>query len=205
MVAGPGADLADRVQLVGVVGVREQQRHGAERLAAEIAIEARGQHAHAPPDEAERDLDDAVVEELHLVDAHDQRGRQLGVDLDVGARADRDAAQPAACVRDHVGLAVAVVEARLEQQRRELGDLGAADAPQQLLALAREHGAADDVERTTAGGQERDHGGSLRKLSDVVRAGCRRLDTAVRMRLTNESVRWLSPTAPTISSVPRAV
>ena len=101
----------------------------------------------------------------------DERGRQLGVDLDVGARADRDAAQAAAGVRDDVGLAVAVVEARLEQQRRELRDLGAADAPQQLLALAREHGAADDVERATAGGQERDHGGSLRKLSDVAPPG----------------------------------
>ena len=91
----------------------------------------------------------------------------VGVPLDVGARADRDAAQAAAGVRDDVGLAVAVVEARLEQQRRELRDLGAADAAQQLLALAREHRAADDVERATAGGQERDHGGSLRELPDA--------------------------------------
>ena len=47
--------------------------------------------------------------------------------------------------------------------------IGTADAPQELLALAREHRAADDVERATAGGEERDHGGSLRGLSDVGR------------------------------------
>ena len=98
-----------------------------------------------------------------------------GMRLDVGARADRDAAQAAAGVRDDVGLAVAVVEARLEEQRRELRDLGAADAPQQLLALAREHRAADDVERASARGKERDHGGSLRELAG--RPGADVLDT----------------------------
>ena len=64
------------MQLVGVVGVGEQQRHRPEGLAAEIAVEARGQHARAALDEAERDVDDAVVEELHLVDADDERRRQ---------------------------------------------------------------------------------------------------------------------------------
>jgi hypothetical protein len=74
-------------------------------------------------------------------------------------------------VGDDVGISVAVVEAGLEQQRRQLRDLGAPDAPQELLALAREHRAADDVERTTGRGQERDHGGSLRSLSDVAAMG----------------------------------
>ena len=73
------------MQLVGIVGVREQERHRPEGLAAEVAVEARGQDARSPPDEAERDLDDAVVEELHLVDADNERGGELGVLLDVVA------------------------------------------------------------------------------------------------------------------------
>ena len=70
------------MQLVGVVGLGQQLRHRPEGLAAEVAVEARGHHAHAAAHQAERDVDDTGVEKLHLVDADDERRRQLGVDLE---------------------------------------------------------------------------------------------------------------------------
>ena len=45
---------------------------------------------------------------------------------------------------------VAVVDQRLDDQRALAGDLGAAQAADQLLALAAEHRAADDLEPAAA-------------------------------------------------------
>ena len=53
---------------------------------------------------------------------------------------------------------VAVVDHRLHDQRPLAGDLGPAEPPDQLLALAGEHRAADDLEPPAAMGLDPDHG-----------------------------------------------
>src|SRR5438067_7063943 len=72
---GLAADDADRLELVDALREREQHRHGAERLAAEVEIEAGADHAPAVSDERADDADDVGVEELDLVDADDARLR----------------------------------------------------------------------------------------------------------------------------------
>src|SRR5207247_5108931 len=67
------ADDADRLQLLDALGEREERRHGAERLAAEVLIEARADDTSSVRDERTDDMDDAPIEELDLVDADDAR------------------------------------------------------------------------------------------------------------------------------------
>jgi len=61
-------------------------------------------------------------------------------------------------MRDDVRHVVAVVDPRLHDQRPLAGDLGAAQAADQLLALAAEHRAADDLEPAAALWRVPDHG-----------------------------------------------
>src|SRR5581483_10245546 len=61
-------------------------------------------------------------------------------------------------VADDVADVVAVVDARLHDQRALPGDLGPAQPADQLLALAAEHRAADDPEPAAALGKEANHG-----------------------------------------------
>jgi hypothetical protein len=61
-------------------------------------------------------------------------------------------------VADDVRDVVAVVDARLHDQDALARDLGAAQAPDQLLALAAEHRPADDLEPAAAAGHGPDHG-----------------------------------------------
>ena len=60
-------------------------------------------------------------------------------------------------VRDDVADVVAVVDQRLHDQRALPRDLGAAQAADQLLALAAEHRAADDLEPAAGVGLRPDH------------------------------------------------
>src|SRR3954453_949908 len=64
---------ADSLELVDAFGEREQRRHRAEGLAAEVEVQARADDAPAVGDEPLRDGDDARVEELDLVDPDDRR------------------------------------------------------------------------------------------------------------------------------------
>src|SRR6266850_745604 len=72
---GLAADDADRLELVDALREREQHRHRAERLAAEVEVEAGADHASPARDQRAHDADDPGVEELHLVDADDGRFR----------------------------------------------------------------------------------------------------------------------------------
>ena len=71
---------------------------------------------------------------------------------------DGDGAHLRARVADDVADVVAVVDARLHDQRALAGDLGAAQPADELLALAAEHRAADDLEPAAALGEQPDHG-----------------------------------------------
>ena len=112
--------------------------------------------ARSALDEHVDDEHDPRREELHLVDPDHVVG--LGEARDVLRPRHRDGAHLRACVADDVADVVAVVDARLHDQRALAGDLGAAQPADQLLALAAEHRAADDLEPAAALWEQPDHG-----------------------------------------------
>ena len=63
--------MADGLQLVDELGVREELGHRPERQAPEILVEARDDDPDAALGEVERARDDALTEELSLVDTDD--------------------------------------------------------------------------------------------------------------------------------------
>ena len=72
------AAVADGLQLVDELGVRQQRRHRPEREPPEVLVEPRRDHAGTVVGELERDADDLFVEELRLVDAdHLEAARPL--------------------------------------------------------------------------------------------------------------------------------
>ncbi len=155
IVAGPAAAVADGLELVDELGAAEELGHGAERKAAEVLVEAGGDDARSVLDEALDDVDDLRREELHLVDA----------DRVVAARDPDDLLRPRhgdgahlrARVADDVADVVAVVDARLHDERALAGDLRAAQPADELLALAAEHRPADDFEPPATLGEQPDH------------------------------------------------
>ena len=160
------AAVADRLQLVDELGVREQLGHDAERQPAEVLVEPRDDDPDAAVGERERRVDDRAVEELHLVDADDVVAGGAGDELRHALDGDGAHARPG--VRDDVGRVVPVVDARLEDDDPLPGDLGPAQAPDHLLALAREHRPADHLEPAAALGGNANHGarGYYRYRSD---------------------------------------
>ena len=117
---------------------------GPERQPAVVGVETRDDDAAAGARQRLHDAHDLGAEELRLVDTDDvERLGQLG---HVAGVTDGHAAHPQARVGDDVGGVEPVVDRRLEHRDRLAGDLGPPEAPHQLLALAGEHRAADDLE-----------------------------------------------------------
>ena len=135
--------------------------HRAERLAPEVLVEPCADHARAALGEGERRVDDPLFEELHLVDPDDLR-RACARD-ELGASVDRDSRHPHARMTHDVGRVVAVVDAGLEEDHPLTGDLRAPEPTDHLLALAREHRAADDLEPSSSLGRHPDHRGDARR------------------------------------------
>ena len=105
--------------------------------------------------------DDSLTEELGLVDPHDVEALRLRRDL--RDRGDRDGLHPRARMADDVRRVVAIVDPRLEDDDALSGDLGPAQPPDHLLALAAEHRPADDLEPATSLRRDPDHGGDPRE------------------------------------------
>jgi hypothetical protein len=125
------------VQLVHRLRHREQARHGAKGLAAEVQVGARHDDARSAVGQELDDVDDAVVQELHLVHGEDAR---LGVRLlqHLAAVAHGHRVHAGAVVRaDARDAVVAVVQGALEELHAAPGDQGAADAADQLLGSCR--------------------------------------------------------------------
>ena len=162
---GAAAAMADGLQLVDELGHAEEQRHRPERLAAEVAVQARGDDPLAPEHHLLNRVDDLGLEELRLVDPDDVV--PLGAAQRVADAVDRDRTHARAGVADDVRDVVAVVDPRLHDQHALARDLGAAQAPDELLALAAEHRAAHDLEPTAAAGNGPDHGaGPYKEVTD---------------------------------------
>ena len=145
---GLAADDADRAQHRDLVRERQELGHRAERAAREVRVEAARDDVAAALAERLGDLDEAVVEELRLLDADEvdvalARERQ---DPDRGAARDlhRRVARLAAALGVLAG--GAVVDVGADEQDPPAGDLGTPQEPQQLVGLARRHAAGDHVE-----------------------------------------------------------
>src|SRR5262249_43944862 len=122
-------------------------------------------------DQSVEDEHDLGREELDLVDADDVVA--LDEARDLGGVVDGDGAHAGAGMADHVGDVGPVVEPRLDDQRPLSGDLRAAQAADQLLALTAEHRTADDLEPAATVREEPDHAtdpnGPVRRTPSSVR------------------------------------
>src|SRR5439155_14661973 len=145
VIRGVAAHDADRQRFRDVFRDCEELRHRLERTAEVILVEP----GHDDPLTAVRQCvahrRQVQIEELPFVDPHHfgvivDELQQLLRTPDV-ARRDAHVA-----VRDDVGVAVAVVDERLEDLDLLPGDLRAPQPSNQLLALAAEHAAGDDFD-----------------------------------------------------------
>jgi hypothetical protein len=132
--------------------------HRPERLAPVVEVEARDHDSHAAGDELFAHVDQRAGQELSLVDPDDVAAR--GELEDRLGLPDDTRRHPLALVADDLVDAVAVVDRRLDQDRRLARVAHSAQASHQLLALAAEHRAADQLELAVGTGA----GGDLRRL-----------------------------------------
>src|SRR5437868_7701157 len=146
---GASAEDANRVQLVDDLGDSHQFRHRSERLTPKIGIGPGDDHPTPPGSQRGHQLDDAIVEKLGFVDSDDVGS---GVDLlgDLCRRIRRNRFDGTAVVTgDRVDAGVALVEMGLEDLYPLAGDDGAPHASNQLLTLAAEHHAGNDLDPST--------------------------------------------------------
>jgi hypothetical protein len=123
--------------------------------AAEVLVEPSDHDPRPLLHEVERALDDPLAEELRLVDPDDVEAR--GAFPKLRRAGDRDGSHPCARMADDVGLVVAVVDSRLEDDDPLPGDLGAPQPSDHLLALPAEHRTADDLEPAASLRGDPDH------------------------------------------------
>ena len=148
-VRGVPAHHADRERLGDVLGDREELRHGIEGPPGIVLVEARDDHALPLAGEALAHLDQLGTEELPLVDA-DHLGL-VGVAQDLAGGPDRARGDAQLAVRDDRIAGEPVVHRGLEDLDPLAGDLGAAQAADQLLRLAAVHAADDDLDPARVG------------------------------------------------------
>ncbi len=143
-------DDADRERFRDVLGDRQQLGHRLERAPQIVLIEAGDNHALATIRQRIAGRRQIGVEKLPFVDPDDLR---VVVDLleHLVRAPDVLRCHPHVTVRHDMAFAEAVVEERLEDLHVLAGDLGAAQAANQLLALSAEHAAADDLDPPVLG------------------------------------------------------
>ncbi len=160
----------DGVNLGHVVGDGTEGRHGAEGNATEVHVEPRDDDADAPISQFVADVGQSHVEELGFVDAHHVDVRRQ--EQDAGRRVDGRRENVVLVVTDHVLLRVTHVDGRLEDFHLLAGELGTAQASDELFGLAREHGTADYFDAAGAVWFTIDvvvHSAKLRKKSEKCR------------------------------------
>src|SRR6266576_2904445 len=142
---GIAATDADGKQLGDLFGDRKKARHGFERAAAVIGIQAGDDHALAEIRELGANIHDLIAKELRFVNADNFRARQQ-LFHDFGGFEDVVRGNAEARMRDDFVGSVAFVDGRLEDLHALACDLRAAQPPDQLLALAGKHWADDDFD-----------------------------------------------------------
>ena len=101
---------ADGGQFVDMFGLRHQERHRSEWLAAKIGIESGDDDAHAAIRELIGDIGNFPIEELRFVDGDDSRLRIESFE-DLSGSLNRNRAAVCAAVRRDLAFAVPRVEA----------------------------------------------------------------------------------------------
>src|SRR6202790_3091915 len=119
-------------------GDREQPGHRLERAAAIIGVESGDDDALAEIGELGADVDDFIAEELRFVDA-DDFGARLDFVHDFGGFGDVVGGNAEAGVGDDLVGGVAFVDGGLEDLHALARNFGAAQAADQLFALAGKH------------------------------------------------------------------
>ena len=143
------------MQFGHLFGQGQQQRHGAKRHAFVVEVEARHNDAVALVGQFVADLWKSFVEELGLVHRHD--GKPFAPTwlaspcvLDVVpkrlAAVHDNGAHGVFVVAHDFDVVVPRVRRGLEQRHGQLGDVGPADASEQLFCFARKHGATNDFQ-----------------------------------------------------------
>src|SRR6266436_1671287 len=142
---GVAAADADGQQLGNFFGDGEEARHGFERAAAIVGVQAGDDDAFAEIGELGANIHYFIAEELRFVDADDFRARrQLFHDFGGIEHVVRGNAE--ARVRDDFVGGVALVDGRLEDLHSLARDLRAAQATDQLFAFTGKHRADDDFD-----------------------------------------------------------
>ena len=146
--SGTAANHADCRKFRHVFGDSEKFRHRAERLAAEIHVQACADHAHAAVRKLLSDFDDRVIEELGFVDSDDASGvfNEL---QDVASAFDWARENFVGIMALNVIRAVAAVDQRLKNLDLLARNLGALYPAQEFFGLPAEHAAANDFDRST--------------------------------------------------------
>ena len=144
---------AHGMELGHLFGQREQLRHGAKRHPFVVQVESRDDDAVALVGQVVAHLGEVVVEELGLVDRHNgiafrpsrlPLAGRLNVVPQGLAAWHNNGRHGVFVVAHNFDVVVTRVGGRLEQRHGELGDVGAADATEELFGFAGEHGAAHD-------------------------------------------------------------
>src|SRR5690606_3149022 len=132
----PAADT-DGVQLVYVLGPRQQNGHRAKGHAPEIRVQSGADHSPAAIGQHLTQLDNAVVKKLNFVDGDYRRfRRQQGSDL--RGVIDGVGLEVQAVVAGDPRPMITIVDAWLKDLDLLLGNDGTAQAADQLLRLAAE-------------------------------------------------------------------
>ncbi len=140
---------ADGVHLVDVFGEGQDSRHRPEGSSQVVLVETGDDHANTPVGELGHQLGQSLVEKLRLIDAH-HLDAELELRAQLGAVAHRAGVELALVARHQAARLVAHVGDRLEHLHPLAADDRAAQAAHELLALAGEHAAGDDLDMAGA-------------------------------------------------------
>src|SRR4051794_15043167 len=140
------ADHADGLEFVDHLGYRHELTHRAERLAGEVGVGPRQYRPNAPGSQTGGHVQDLPIQELRFVN-----GDNLGIGTnqaeDLGRGIDWTGLElPAVVTGDAVQPGITSIEVGFEDLHLAPGNGGATDSTNQLLALATEHDAADDLD-----------------------------------------------------------
>ena len=136
------------MHLCHLVGNGKESWHRTERHALEVEVESGYYHTDASACKFIADLDDMLVEELCLVNAH--HIALLSHEQDACRGIDRRGGNAVALMADNLFLTITDINGRLEYLYLLLGELCTAKAANEFLRLTREHRATHDLHSASA-------------------------------------------------------
>ncbi len=142
MLGGIATLHADGQCLGDFIRYREKFGHGMKRTPEIIRIESGNDDALAHIGKLYHQVNDGIAQKLRLIEA-DHFSAQVNPSFHLGGAGDALGVDTHIVVGDDVTIGIALVNRRLEDLYALPGDLGTAQAADQLFALAAEHRTAD--------------------------------------------------------------